>query len=102
APRRHREREAARAVRGRGGRGAARDREGALLARRRPRRPLDGGRLASPARAPPPPPWRQAVSFQWPLALLALLAVPLAIGGYALGGRGGHPPGAAVAPPARA
>ena len=100
APRRHREREAARALRGSGSRGAAGDREGALLARRRPRRALDRGRLAAPARAPPPPPRRQTVSFQWPLALLALLAVPLAIFGYVLLERRRHRQAAAFATPA--
>jgi len=40
------------------------------------------------------------VSFQWPLALLALLAVPLAIGGYVLLERRRHRQAAAFATPA--
>ena len=45
-------------------------------------------------------PRRQTVSFQWPLALLALLAVPLAIGGYILLERRRHRQAAAFATPA--
>ena len=40
------------------------------------------------------------MSFQWPLALLALLAVPLAIGGYVLLERRRHRQAAAFATPA--
>ena len=40
------------------------------------------------------------MSFQWPLALLALLAVPLAVGGYVLLERRRHRQAAAFATPA--
>ena len=61
---------AARALRRRRGRRARRGRARAHLARRRPRRPLDRGRLAAAARSLPAPAGSATVSFAWPLALL--------------------------------
>ena len=48
------------------------------------RRPLDRRGLAAAAREPPAPEGRTPMSFAWPLMLLALLAVPLAVAGYVL------------------
>ena len=83
-PRRHGQPPAPGAVRSRR-RGRARGgRPGAALARRRSRRPLDGRRLVASARRLPAPARSGALSFATPLALLALLLVPLALGGYLL------------------
>ena len=65
-----------------------------------PRRALHRGRLAAAVRTPFAPPRRPQVTFQWPLMLLALLLVPLAVGGYLLLERRRHRQAAAFANPA--
>ena len=65
-----------------------------------PRRPLDRRRLAAAARRLPATAGSPTVSFAWPLALLSLLLVPLAIAGYVALERRRHRQAALFASPA--
>ena len=71
----------------------------AHVARSRPRRALDRGRLAAAVRPPPTQPRRPQMTFEWPLMLLSLLLIPLAVGGYVLLERRRRPPGSSLREP---